>query len=250
MSIVFVHGVPETTAIWGPLFQALGRTDTIALTPPGFGATLPNDFDPTSDSYAHWLVGELEKLDGPVDLVGHDWGGGHVMRAVIARPDLVNRWCIDIAGCFDPAYVWHDMAQLWQTQGEGEAVIAGMAETPMETRVEGFISLGMTPEAAGSCAEAAATPDMGRAILALYRSATQPSMTEFGNQMQPSMSAGRSLVIIATEDHYTGGEGLARQTAQRWGSEIAVLEGLGHWWMLQDPKQAAETLAAFFVGDA
>jgi pimeloyl-ACP methyl ester carboxylesterase len=250
MTIVFVHGVPETVAIWGPLFQAMGRDDAVALSPPGFGEPLPDNFDPTSDSYAYWLVSELEKFEGPVDLVGHDWGGGHVMRSVIARPDLVNRWCIDIAGCFDPSYVWHDMALLWQTEGDGEAIISGMAETPLESRVEGFIALGMTPDAARSCAEAAATPDMGQAILSLYRSAVQPRMTEFGNQMQPHMSAGRSLVIIATDDHYTGGELLASQTAQRWGSAVAMLEGLGHWWMMQDPKRAADVLTNFFGNDS
>jgi pimeloyl-ACP methyl ester carboxylesterase len=247
MTLAFVHGNPETAAIWGPLLKAMGRDDTVTLSPPGFGAPLPEGFDPTSDSYVHWLVGELEKFGEPVDLVGHDWGGGHVMRTVIARPDLVNRWCIDIAGCFDPEYVWHDMAQLWQKEGEGEAVIAMMSEGPIETRTEGFIALGMTPEAARSCAEAAATPEMGRAILGLYRSAVQPRMTEFGNQMEPSMSAGRSLVLLGADDTYTGGELMARRTAERWGSEVAILKGLGHWWMMQDPARAAAALNAFFT---
>ena len=56
-------------------------------------------------------------------LVGHDWGGGHVARAVTARPDLVRSWCTDIAGCMAPDYVWHDMAQVWQQPGAGEAAI-------------------------------------------------------------------------------------------------------------------------------
>jgi hypothetical protein len=161
---------------------------------------------------------------------------------------LVNRWCIDIAGCFDPEYTWHDMALLWQKEDEGEAIVAMMSEGPIETRTEGFIALGMTPEAARSCAEAAATPEMGRAILALYRSAIQPRMTEFGNQMLPSMSVGRSLILIAAEDTYTGGEIMAKRTAQRWGSEVAILEGLGHWWMMQDPERSAAALNAFFSG--
>jgi predicted alpha/beta hydrolase family esterase len=88
---------------------------------------------------------------------------------------------------------------------------------------------------------------MGRCILALYRSAAQPRMNEFGSSMEPSMSAGRSLVVIATEDHYTGGEAMARRVAQRWGSDVAVLEGLGHWWMLQDPVRGAEMLRSFFA---
>jgi pimeloyl-ACP methyl ester carboxylesterase len=59
---VLVHGNPETSAIWGPLIDALaerGRT-TVALSPPGFGAPVPDGFDPTMDAYAEWLVSELE----------------------------------------------------------------------------------------------------------------------------------------------------------------------------------------------
>ena len=33
--IVFVHGNPETAAIWDPLIAALGRDDVVALSPPG-----------------------------------------------------------------------------------------------------------------------------------------------------------------------------------------------------------------------
>jgi pimeloyl-ACP methyl ester carboxylesterase len=41
MTVVLVHGNPETDAIWGPLVDALGRTDVVRLSPPGFGAPLP-----------------------------------------------------------------------------------------------------------------------------------------------------------------------------------------------------------------
>lgn len=246
MTIVFVHGNPETAAIWTPLIEAMGRDDAVALSPPGFGAPVPDGFGASSDDYAAWLVGALTSFEAPVDLVGHDWGGGHVARAVTRRPDLVNRWCIDIAGCFDPDYVWHDAAQIWQKDGDGEAFVSGMAATALAERVERFVALGMTPDAAQSCAEASSSPEMGRCILALYRSAIQPKMTEWGAEMQPAMSAGRSLVVVATEDNYTGGEVLARRTAHRWGSDVARLEGLGHWWMLQDPVKSAAALRSFF----
>ena len=89
--IVFVHGNPETAAIWDPLIAALGRDDVVALSPPGFGAPTPDGWGATSDEYLAWLIGEVEQLDGPIDLVGHDWGGGHVQRlaATAARPDPV-----------------------------------------------------------------------------------------------------------------------------------------------------------------
>ena len=44
MTVVLVHGNPETEAIWGPLRTELGRDDVIALSPPGFGSLLPEGF--------------------------------------------------------------------------------------------------------------------------------------------------------------------------------------------------------------
>ena len=41
---------------------------------------------------------------------------------------------------------------------------------------------------------------------------------------------------------------LARRTAERWGAEVAVLEGLGHWWMMQDPAAGAAMLRTFLTG--
>ncbi len=123
---VFVHGNPETAAIWGPLFAALQHPDAVTVSPPGFGSPVADSFGATADEYVAWLVSELEKQDGPVDLVGHDWGGGHVMRIAMERPDLIRSWAMDIAGCFAPDYVWHDLAQVWQTPGAGEDAVAAI----------------------------------------------------------------------------------------------------------------------------
>src|SRR5215217_2331870 len=111
MPVVFVHGNPETDAIWEPLVEALGRDDVTCLSPPGFGASAPDGWGATRDDYQDWLVGALAELGDPVDLVGHDWGGGHVAGVAMTRPNLLRSWCIDVAGIFHPDYVWHDLAQ-------------------------------------------------------------------------------------------------------------------------------------------
>jgi pimeloyl-ACP methyl ester carboxylesterase len=244
MTVVFVHGNPEVAAIWDPLRAELGF-DSVALSPPGFGAPVPDGFDASSDAYADWLVAELERFDGPVDLIGHDWGGGHVMRAATRRPDLVRRMATDIAGTGDPDYVWHDMAQIWQKPGEGEAFVEGMAAIPAEQRVAGFVDAGMTPEGARACAEASGS-EMGACILALYRSAVQPKMAEWADEYA-AIDHPPTLVVIAAEDTYVGGEVLARRTAERWGADVALLEGVGHWWMMQDPAAGAAMLRTFLT---
>jgi pimeloyl-ACP methyl ester carboxylesterase len=243
MPIVLVHGNPETDAIWDDLRRHLGSHEVVALSPPGFGAPVPVGFGATSDDYVAWLGAELEGVPGPIDLVGHDWGGGHVLRLVAARPELVRSWATDIAGCFDPAYVWHERARVWQTPGAGEAAIAQQRAAPAEQRALLYEGLGMSKDAAARCA-AAFDDDMGRCILALYRSAAQPKMAEWGADLSGARSR-PGLVIIPTEDQYTGGEAPARRTAERAGARVAVLAGLGHWWMCQDPQRGADVLRAF-----
>ena len=111
MTAVFVHGNPETAAVWRPLIAELGRDDTYTLSPPGFGAPIPAGFGATSDDYVAWLAAELEAMSEPVDLVGHDWGSNHVVRLSCQRPDLLRSWCGDTAGAFAPDYVWPASSQ-------------------------------------------------------------------------------------------------------------------------------------------
>lgn len=245
MTIVLVHGNPETEAVWDDLVPHLRDPDIVRLSPPGFGSAIPAGFDCSVDSYRDWLAGELGKFAQPVDLIGHDWGGGHVVRIAMDHPDLIRSWTTDIMGVFDEDYVWHEMAQVWQKPEIGEQAIAQMASTPVEARVQRYESLGMTPAIARKVI-AGANGDLGRAILAIYRSAAQPAMREFGTGL-PRAAAKPGLAVIATEDHYCGGEPLARRCAARAGADIAILEGLGHWWMCQQPKQGADAINAFLA---
>jgi hypothetical protein len=50
--LVLVHGNPETAAIWQPLIEVLGVAGAETLSPPGFGAPVPDGFGVTADDYA------------------------------------------------------------------------------------------------------------------------------------------------------------------------------------------------------
>ena len=244
MTVVLVHGNPETDAIWGPLVDALGRDDVQRLSPPGFGAPLPDDFPATYLAYRDWLEDELQRIDGPVDLVGHDWGGGHVVTAMMHRPELVRSWASDAVGLFDPDYVWHDLAQVWQTPGAGEELVNTMLGGTPQGRAEQLATFGIPMDIATSIA-AEQGPDMGRAILLLYRSAAQPAMAEAGRALQ-NAAARPGLSLLATEDPYIGPAEHRRRAADRAGARTEVLDGLGHWWMVQDPARGAAALTEFW----
>lgn len=244
MTVVLVHGNPETDALWGPLVDALGRDDVVRLSPPGFGAPLPDDFGATYLDYRDWLEGELEGFDEPVDVVGHDWGGGHVMNVVMHRPELVRSWVSDAVGLFDPDYVWHDLAQVWQTPDEGETLVDELLGGTSQDRAERMAAVGIPLDIATRIA-AAQGPEMGRAILLLYRSARQPAMAEAGRALE-NAAARPGLSLLATDDPYIGSDKTRHRAADRAGARTEVLDGLGHWWMVQDPARGAEALTRFW----
>lgn len=245
MTAAFVHGNPETAAIWGPLLSELERADVVCLSPPGFGAPTPDGWGATRAEYVAWLAAELEAIGEPVDLVGHDWGGGHVLGLALTRPDLVRSWCTDIAGVFHPDYVWHDMAQLWQTPGVGEETVAAMVDVPLADRVALYEGLGLPPAMAAEVAPWL-NDTMGRCILALYRDAAQPAISEAAPFL-PALRAKPGLVVVAAEDTFVGTEAMARWTADQAGASVTVLDGVGHWWMVQDPARGAAALQAFWA---
>lgn len=245
MTVVFVHGNPESDAIWGPLTAVLGRDDVVLLSPPGFGAPLPEGFGATMTEYRDWLETSLETIDGPIDLVGHDWGGGHVVNVAMHRPELVRSWASDSVGLFDADYVWHDMAQVWQTPGAGEESLATMMGGGVPARTELMVSFGIPADIGAALAEQQ-NDDMRTAILALYRSAAQPAMAEAGRALE-SAAARPGLALLPTADPFIGPGENRRRAAERAGARVEVLEGLGHWWMVEDPQRGAAALTEFWA---
>ena len=248
MSVVFVHGIPETPIVWEKLSARLseaGRDDQIRLSPPGFGSAVPDGFSATVFDYRDWLISELEKFEKPVDLVGHDLGGGLTVIVAMARPDLIRSWCSDAVGLFDPEYVWHQYAKIWQRPIIGEASLAAYRLQSPSRRASGQIALGMDPVIATEVA-AAFNADTARSILHMYRSAVQPVMAKFGANLEAA-AARPGLFIMPSEDHAVGTDEQRRRSAIRAGARVEVLQGFGHWWMTEDEgRRGAAALDTFW----
>ncbi|GLY75316.1 alpha/beta fold hydrolase [Actinoallomurus iriomotensis] len=247
MPAIFVHGNPETAAVWDPLLAELeqSRSDLVCLSPPGFGAPLPAGFGATHREYRDWLAGELTAFGEPVDLVGHDLGGGHVVNVVLSRPDLVRSWVSDVLGIYDPDYEWHELARRWQTSGIGEADVAARFGGTVEERTATLVERGMCRQVAARVA-AGQDEAMGRAVLAIYRSAVKSGIPGLGWELERA-AARPGLALLATADHTVGTEEQRRRAARRAGARVETLHGLGHWWMTEDPSRGAAVLRAFWA---
>jgi len=238
--IVFVHGVPETAAIWEGIRQRIDR-ESVAVALPGFGNPRPDGFGATKDDYVAWLVGELDRIGGAVDLVGHDWGAILTLRVATAHGERLRSWAADCTNTFHPDYVWHQIAQIWQSPGDGEAFVEAQNAQPAADRAAGLEGFGVPPDGALEMARAG-DADMGSCILDLYRSATPNPHHDWG-PLRPS--SGRGLVLVPTADPF-GDETLAKEVAEALGASLARIEGVGHFWPYEAPDAGAAVLTTFW----
>lgn len=236
MPAVFVHGVPDTVLMWGPLISCLDRDDVITLSLPGFGCDVPEGFGSTKEEYAAWISDRLDEIGEPVDLVGHDWGCLLAQRVASVRPDQVRTLACG-GGPIDVEYEWHPMAQMWQTPGVGEEIFAAGLALSIDDRVAGLVGAGSPPDLAAVQAEKM-DARMGECILALYRSAITVSA-----EWQPgveAMPARPSLVLWGVDDPYVTPR-FAERLADRLRGRLVLFDGCSHWWPWE---RAAESAAA------
>ena len=240
MTAVFVYGVPEDAHLWDDLRAELPDVPSVALSLPGFGRPLPEGFDATKEAYVAWLAAELERFDEPVDLVGHDWGGGLVGRIAFTRPELIRTWAIDTLPFFHGGSRWHDLAQKWQTPKLGERMMEAQDAMDEDARVAVLVEAGMTEPYARRVAPV--DPVRNSSILTLYRSATE--VFKEWEATAPAERPGR--YITGAHDRYSSLR-LGREVATRLGMQVVVFEDLGHWWLLQAPARGAAALRAFWA---
>jgi pimeloyl-ACP methyl ester carboxylesterase len=240
MPIVFIHGVPDTPALWDPLVASLaGRgvaeTDTVRLALPGFAAPVPDGFGCTKEEYAAWIVVQLQTVGEPVDLVGHDFGSNFTQYIGAGHPDLVRSWA-GFNGAIDKDYVWHDLARLWQTPEVGEQVMDAMSGDAL---VDGLRDSGH-PEAERAAGFIDDT--MKASILTLYRSAIT-----IGAEWQPTVERNERPALIGwgeLDPYSTAEKGQA--AAARVHGDFVLLEGAGHWSVNERPDEVADALVAFW----
>ncbi|KAI9016200.1 Alpha/Beta hydrolase protein [Hyaloraphidium curvatum] len=254
--VAFIHGNPETTALWDALRAELakhGITDTHAIPRPGHDIQpVPKGFTATGQAYFEHLAEKLKELgkDGtPVHLVGHDWGAIDVYNVVAQAPELVASWAADCAGLLHPDYTWHPGAQIWQgPPPAGENWMKeNMCGAPREVRLKTLESFGVKGKDAEIMADAM-TDEMAWCLLAAYRSVAQPKMIELGKACEAKSPKKPGLVIIAEGDHFAGTMDMAKEVAGKLKAKTHVLPVVDHWWMLEDrdPKAGAKMLVDFW----
>ncbi len=239
MTAVFVHGVPETAAIWDRLRGEL-NCESVTLALPGFGTARPDGFGATMDEYAAWLATELTSIGGSIDLVGHDWGGILTARIAATKRVPLRSWVSDSAAAITPDFVWGDLQRGWQTPGDGEAFWAVLlADRP---QAAGLLAAVGVPDGDSLAMAEALNQTMVDAILDLYRSAVAIG-SDWGHS---TLAANNGLVLVGGADPL-GDVERSRAVAATLGAEFETIDGAGHWWPLERATEGARALEGFWA---
>jgi tetratricopeptide (TPR) repeat protein len=175
----------------------------------------------------------------------HGWGGLLVLRAVTGLGLRVRSWVVDDAGGFHTDAEPDDLSLL---QPAPEVALRRLLQAPAGSpdRMIGMLRLLGAPTAQAEAMGAALDASMAGCAVDLHRSADPNVRAGWDLPTAPEPLA-RGLVVMPGADPY-GAQTLAREVAAQLGAQTRALDGLGHFWMLEDPGQAADLLNRFWQG--
>jgi haloacetate dehalogenase len=200
----------------------------------------------------------LHEFDGPVDVVGHDWGGVLALGLAGARPELVRR-LVDISGPYRKLNLLRAFhVPLFALPGLPEAAFALAGEQIVETMFR-FAWKASTPLEADVLAhyvESYTSPDRVGAMLGYYRSSARPQAAKLltglltgGGATPPSkprVKVDRALVVWGADDPSTtlpDGESVVEDLGAS--ASMLTVPGVGHWPHEESPDVVIPAVAEF-----
>ncbi|MFZ5723386.1 MAG: alpha/beta fold hydrolase [Pseudomonadota bacterium] len=245
-AVVFVHGSPGSADDFLPLASAVSAfAPNITLDMPGFGeADKPRDFSYGVDAGAEYLGKVIDRFAiRRAHLVLHDFGGAWGLTwAALNMPRLAS---VTLMNCgLLPGYRWHNIARIYRTPLLGELFMRIMNR-------RGFRSALTQDSPRGLPADFVDTMydhfdrDTRHAVLQLYRNTPDPGTRSetmrrtFGAIDRPA------LVFWGSHDKYLPARFAEAQREILPQAEIHVLEGSGHWPMIDNADAVRERLVPF-----
>lgn len=246
-AVVFVHGNPGPADDWRDLLARAGELGrAVAPDMPGFGqAGTPTGFAYSVDGYADYLAAVLDQLGiSRAHIVAHDFGGPWALAWAARHPDALASATLINSGVAI-GYRWHRYARIWRTPVAGEAFQA-VTSRPAYRLLVGRENPRLSAAQIDRIYDASRSWATKRAVLKLYRATPEATLARPAAALRPLDRP--ALVIWGTTDAYLPSEQAERQREAFPSARIELLEGHGHWAMLEDPERVASLVIPFLSG--
>jgi pimeloyl-ACP methyl ester carboxylesterase len=241
--VLLLHGWPQSSWMWRPIVAALGEAGFRAIAPdfPGYGDSMAR-----RPATWHTHMQALHEFFSALGiesaaLVVHDWGGLIGLRWACDHPGVANALVISDTGLF-PDGRWHGFAKVLQTPGDGEAAIEQMTREAFGA-VFAQASPGMTESDLDEYFRPFTTPEGREAQLELYRSGDFSELEPYEGKL--AALGVPTLMLWGEADPFAPIGGARRFEREIPGSELEVVEGIGHFVTDDAPDEYARRLIAF-----
>jgi haloalkane dehalogenase len=243
-AVLFVHGYPESSFMWRSALAAVSAAGWRGVAPdlPGYGDSPPGDRAGTWEEH----VDSVERFRSALSLddlvlVTHDWGVLIGLRWACDHPGAARALVISDGGFFADR-VWHDMANLMRTPGEGERMMASMNREAFAAFL-GQASAAFDEEALDEYWKGAATRELRQRHLEMYRSGDFSKLEPYEGCL--ARLGVPALVLWGAQDRFASVRMAARFADELPDSEVRVFGDAGHFVWEDEPAGTSAALVDF-----
>lgn len=242
--VLFLHGNPDSADIWQDVIAQLqNRYRCIAIDLPGYGRSrTPRAFDVSIENLGRFINGVVESVgvNGPINLVAHDFGGAFAIAFASAHPNKVRRLAVINHPFFIGDYKWHSWARIWRTPLVGELSMMTVTWPAFRWLLK-QASKKLTDEQIRHT-YSLVTPESKRMMLRLYRAIGPEEFRKWEPRMLEATATIPTLALWGQRDPY-----IPEWVADKFGARrIVRFEESGHWVPAEVPELVSSELVKFF----
>lgn len=242
--VLFLHGNPDSADLWQDVIARLqNRYRCIAIDLPGFGRSMaPSAFDVSIENLGRFIDGVVESVgvNGPLNLVAHDFGGAFAIAFASAHPNKVRRLVVINHPFFVGNYKWHTWARIWRTPLVGELSMITLTWPAFRWLLK-QASKKLTDEQIRHT-YSLVTSESKRIMLRLYRAIGPEEFRKWEPRMFEATAKVPILVLWGQHDPY-----VPEWVADKFGARrVARFEESGHWPPAEVPELVSAELVNFF----
>ena len=242
--VLFLHGIPTNSFLWRDVIEPIAEERRV-LVPDmiGYGnASMYDGFDRSLRAQERAVEGLLEGLGvDRLSLVGHDLGGGVLLRYAVHHSDAVEELVLSNSVAYDS----------WPIQTVTDL---GLPETARENDVEdvqgmldGLFRQTLTGEASDEFLEGMKAPWASEeGVTSLVRNASGTN-TSHTTEIDPGEVTAETLLLWGADDEFQNVEWAERLEGDIENAELVGLDDATHWVMEDRPEAYRDRLAEFLL---